>query len=132
MADNGKLGYGTSWTINGTEVIEVIEVTPPNSTADRVEVTHMKSPGKRREYIAGMQGDGTASFSINYKPGSATDIFLRELKASGATASHVIEWEDGTTVTFSGSLLTYEKSVPIDDRMTAAVEIATSGDEVWA
>ncbi len=132
MTVNAALGYDTAWTINGTEVIEVIEVTPPNNTADRVESTHMKSPGRRREYIAGLLGDGTASFSINWMPGSATDIFLRALKDSGATATHVIEWSNGTTVTFDGALLTYEKSVPIDDRMTAAIEIDTSGDEVWA
>lgn len=132
MADNGVIGYGTGITANGSEVIEVIEVTPPNSTADRVEVTHMKSPGRRREYIAGLQGDGTASFAINWKPGSAADVLLRGLKATGETVAWVVTWASGVTCTFSGSILTYEKSVPIDDRMTATLEIATSGDEVWA
>jgi len=137
---DAALGYGTAyrvWDASLTipalvEIGEVINVTPPGGTSDRVDATHMKSPGRRREYIAGLIDSGEASFEINWVPGSATDELLRTLQTSGAIVQHQIEWANGVTVTYDAAITGYEKSVPIDDRMTATITVAPSGEEVWS
>ncbi len=134
-----RIGYGTTyrvWDASLTtpalvEIGEVINVTPPGGTADRVDATHMKSPGRRREYISGLIDSGEASFEINWIPGSPTDVLLRGLLASGAVVEHQIEWANGVSVTFDAALTGFEKSTPIDDRMTATITVAPSGEEVW-
>ncbi|WP_199925140.1 phage tail tube protein [Neorhizobium sp. SOG26] len=66
--------------------------------ADCIDTTHMQSPGRRREYIAGLIDNGEASFEINYIPGSDTDILLRTLMDSGETVQHRITFPNGVTV----------------------------------
>jgi hypothetical protein len=57
---------------------------PEDQIAD-VEATHMLSPGRREEYIAGLIDGGTGDIVMNYVPGSATDVLCRDLVATGAT-----------------------------------------------
>lgn len=133
------IGYGSTYRIwDATlgvpafvDVAEVINITPPGGTSDRVDATHMKSPGRRREYIAGLIDSGEASFEINWVPGGPTDEMLRTLLTSGTIVQHQIEFPNGFTVTYDAAITGYEKTLPIDDRMTATITVAPSGDEVW-
>lgn len=134
------IGYGSTyriWDASLTvpafvEVAEVINITPPGGTSDRVDATHMKSPGRRREYISGLIDSGEASLEINWVPGGPTDEILRGLLTSGAVVQHQIEFPNGVTCTYDASITGFEKTLPIDDRMTATITVAPSGDEVWA
>lgn len=134
-----KIGYGSTYEIWDAslvtpafvEVAEVINITPGEAVADRVDATHMQSPGRRREYISGLIDNGEASFEINWVPGSATDELLRELFASGATVEHRITFPGDVTLTFDASIIGFSKVIPIDDRMTATITIAVSGEETW-
>lgn len=136
---DARIGYGTKYEIWDAslqvpafvEVAEVISVTPGESTTDRVDATHMQSPGRRREYIAGLIDSGTASIEINWIPSNPTDVLLRGLLASGAVVEHRITFNNDVTVTFDAAVTGFSKVIPIDDRMTATVEIAPSGEEVW-
>lgn len=133
------LGYNSSYRIWDdtltvpafVEIGEVFNITPPGGTADRVDATHMKSPGRRREYIAGLVDSGEASFELNLVIGSATDKLIRRLLSSGGIVQHQIEFPNGATVTYDASITGYEKTIPVDDRMTATVTVAPSGDETW-
>ncbi|MDP2358018.1 MAG: phage tail tube protein [Beijerinckiaceae bacterium] len=139
-----SIGYGSTYAIWDAslsvpafvELEEVISITPGEAETDRVEATHMSSPGRRREYVAGLIDSGEASVEINWVPGSDTDLLLRALHASGETAQHRITLPanadgDRVTLTYDAQLLSYNKSLPIDDRMTATVTISVSGEETW-
>lgn len=133
------IGYQTKYSIRATAesssaltpIAEVINVTPGEATADRIDATHMQSPNRRREYISGLIDNGEASFEINWVPGSTTDEFIRDLFESGETRDHQIEFPNGVTVTYEASIIGYSKAVPIDDRMTATITVAVSGAETW-
>jgi predicted secreted protein len=137
---SAAIGYGTKYSVwNATatptpalvEIAEVINVTPGAATADRIDATHMQSPGRRREYIAGLIDTGEASFEINWIPGNATDELLRGLMDSGATVQHKIEFPNGVSVSYDAAIIGYEKEIPVDDRMTATITVAVSGAETW-
>jgi predicted secreted protein len=113
------------------DVAEVINVTPGEATADRIDATHMQSPNRRREYISGLIDSGEASFEINYVPGNATDERLRTLFESGDVVDHRIVFPNGVSVTYEASIIGFSKSIPIDDRMTATITVAVSGAETW-
>jgi predicted secreted protein len=138
MATNAMIGYLSEYAIHDgaspgefDDIGEVFEITPGAETADRVEVTHMQSPDRRREYISGLIDSGEATFQINWVPNNATDVILRDLFESGDVRSHRITFPNGVTVTYDGTILGYEKAVPLDDRMTATITVAVSGEQVW-
>lgn len=128
------IGWGTEFHLHdGTALVElgeITEVTPPNEQTDDVEVTHMKSPGKRREYIGGLIDSGEGTFVMNYVPGSATDALIRAAQTAGDARPYKIVIPDGTgTWEITGTCVVkgYERGVPIDDRMTATLTVRFSG-----
>ncbi len=85
-----RIGWGTGFYIENASgvLVEIDEVTglpEGDETADDVEVTHYKSRGRRKEYIAGLIDAGEGDLVINYVPGSPTDTLLREMHQSGQT-----------------------------------------------
>jgi hypothetical protein len=136
---DAKIGYGTRYEVWDSAasppafvfISEVIGVTPGEAVADRIDATHMMSPNRRREYIAGLIDSGEASFEINWIPGNDTDLLLRDLMDSGEIVEHRITFPGGARVTYDASLLGFAKEIPVDDRMTATITVAVSGDEVW-
>lgn len=133
------LGYDTGYEIWDSTlttpayvpVAEVTAVTPGSATADRVEATHMKSPGRRREYIAGLIDSGEASFEINWVPGGPSDELLRRVFEDGETVKHRITFPNGARVAYDAQITGYEKDVPVDDKMTATITVSVSGAETW-
>lgn len=104
MAETQKarIGWGGEvWLYNGTALAELVEVVNfglPDDTTDEVEVTHLKSPGKRREYISGLIDGGSVDVTLNYRPGSTTEALIRAAAAAGdaRAVKFVIPDEDGT------------------------------------
>lgn len=130
---NALLGYGILYEISDgaggwTEVAEVTDLAPPNQQVEEVEASHLRSPGKTREFIPGWNDPGEASLTINWIPGDGTDTLIRGLKATAARRSHRITWPNGFTWTFSGFIKGFEPASPMDDRMTGVVAIRVTGD----
>lgn len=70
---------------NLVELVEVRDVTFPQDEADEHEVTHLKSPDRRKEFIQGLIDGGEMTATLNYDPGSATDLLLTAAKTTGTT-----------------------------------------------
>ena len=138
---NAMIGYGTIYEIgvdtdtppaSFTEVAEVIGITPPNSQVDDVEATHLRSPNRTREYIAGLVEPGDCSLEINWIPNDTTGQLLLGLKASGERRQHKITWPNGVTWTFTAYVKGFEPGLPTDDRMTATVTCKVAGSLIEA
>lgn len=133
-----SLGYGSVFAVstdNGatfTDLGEVNNITPPSSTIDMVDATHMQSPNSDREFIIGLNDPGEASFDMNFVPGSPSDLLIQEIKAARARIKCRITFPNAVSWTFSGLLMTYEPAVPTDDKMTATVTFKVSGSTVVA
>jgi hypothetical protein len=132
------LGYGSVFQIVDdnspdlfVDMAEVISITPPSASLDQVDVTHMTSPNRNREFISGLNDPGECSFDMNFVPGGTSDdrlFFLLNLPV-GATRSRAcrISFPNGVTWSFSAELTGYEPTVPVDDKMTATVTFKVSG-----
>lgn len=138
-ASQATLGYGSVVQI-ATEaspdvyasIDEVTNVTPPQSTLDQIDVSHMQSPNRRREYISGMTDSGDFVCEGNFVPGSATDDRLFELlnlpTGQSRRRSLRCSFPNGSTWTFDGELTGYEIAVPFDDKMTFTATWKVTGD----
>ncbi|MBK4216134.1 hypothetical protein JJJ17_09370 [Paracoccus caeni] len=132
MAD-GMIGYGSTVRIGRgatptfTELALIGDLDLPDEQIDEVEVTHMKSPGRRRQFIAGLIDSGELTIPMNYIPNSPSDVLCRELKASGEDVIvEITITEGGTPEQFVGFVNGYNRSAPIDDKMTAEVTFRLS------
>jgi hypothetical protein len=136
---NASLGYGGVIEISTgdspdvlTTMQEVTNITPPSSTLDQIDVSHMQSPNRRREYISGMTDGGEFSFEMNFVPGAATDDFLFAILTTPVGVSrrrHLrLSFPNGVTWFFDGELTGYEMSMPFDDKMSATATFKVTGD----
>ena len=81
-------GWGSGFFMGLTpataiEVAEVTKIPFAEEKADTWEKTHFKSPGRRKEYGAGMIEPGEDTLEINYIPGSPTDLLMATAHNSG-------------------------------------------------
>lgn len=67
---------------NLSELVEVRMFRPGNATAERVQTTHLKSPGRRHQYTKGMIDSGEAEITINARRGSDTYTLLKAAQAA--------------------------------------------------
>jgi hypothetical protein len=94
----GKLYLSTDNTeANLALLAEVRSVGFPQESTDEVEVTHLNSPNRHKEYIQGLIDSGEFNATLNYDPGSATDLLLTDAKDTGTTrkARIVVPDNDG-------------------------------------
>lgn len=133
-----NIGYGSTVEVEDSSsppqfvsLGEVTDITPPSSTVDQVDVTHMLSPNRRREFIDGLIDPGECSFTINYVPGSDGDNVLLGILNTPVGESRVrgvrITYPNGVIDTFDANLQSYEPTIPTDDKMTAAVSFRVTG-----
>ena len=125
---DSKLEVSTNAGSTYTEIAEAYNISPPSREIAEVEVTHMQTPDRTREYIPGLTDSGSASCEMNYIPGSAVDLLLETLRVNATVALWRITYANGAVETFSGSVQTYERDAPTDDRMTATLAIKVSGN----
>lgn len=82
----GKLYVSTDNTeANLALIAEVRECGFPQDEVEESEATHLTSPGRRREFVAGLIDGGEFTATMNYIPGSASDLLLTDAKALGTT-----------------------------------------------
>ena len=133
MTTNAAIGYGTVLEIalasaptSFTYIREMFNATPPSDTDETVDVTHMQSPNRTREFVPGLTDGGEASFELNHVPGSETDTFLRSIKGLAIIAR--LTFANGVRIIFNCSRQSYETSVPNEDKMTATLTLKVSGE----
>lgn len=136
MTTEAQIGWGAEFHLEATaggtltQLGEITGISLPNPQTAEVEATHFGSPNRRREYISGLIEDGEGSFEMNFVPGSATDTLIRAAQADGESRGYMIVIPDGTgTWEVTGECIVrgYERSVPIDDRMTATLTVRFTG-----
>ncbi len=91
-----KTGWGGEFHFTNnsaalTELVEVRGFTLPNGETEQLDATHLKSPNRRREKVAGMIDDGDLVVRLAYVPGSATDLLIMQAFTEGDTRPYAAE-----------------------------------------
>lgn len=132
----GKFFLGTANTeASLVEMAEVRECGFPQDETDEAEATHLKSPGRRKEFVAGLIDGGEFTVTFNYVPGSATDLAMTDAKETGTTRKIriVIPDETGTgtadwNIVTSGFVKKYAPdNMAPGDIITATATIRVTG-----
>ncbi len=131
------IGYGTEIGIGDggdpesfTNVAEIIDITPPQYSADAVDVTTNDSTNRYREFIPGLRNGGTVTFTAVFTP-SSSDSLITAFETTAA-ANYRITFSNATTCTFGAVVTGYSASVPLGDRMEATFTLQVSGQPTWA
>jgi hypothetical protein len=116
-----------------TELVEVRSFSLPSDEADEHEVTHLKSPNRRKEFISGLIDAGEVTAQLNYVPGGATDLMLTDAAEDGDTRAvrFIIPDQTGTAVwqvTTSGFVRRYSPdNVEPNAPITATLVLRITG-----
>ncbi|WP_320178122.1 phage tail tube protein [Roseovarius pacificus] len=95
------IGYGDEleWSTDGgdtwTEVKELVTCDVPTHSVDKHERTHMKSPGRTKEYTPGLRDVNDVSFSFNFSSVDYEALFTLETAGTVAMWRHTLSLNDG-------------------------------------
>jgi hypothetical protein len=141
MADDQLAGIGWGgefWLSDGAatpvlkELVQVKSFTLPQDEVEQVETSHLKSPGRRREYAPGMIEGGEFEVVLNFRAGSDTDQLLAEALVEGGNREFkavipergIPVWDIEGECIIAG----YDRGeVNIDDAMEATVTCKITG-----
>lgn len=135
MTTAARIGMGATVSLDnasGTLTLlgEPISITLPNPQVADVEATHFASPNRRREYISGLIEDGEVTFGFNYVPGGPVDVLVMAAIEDGVARTMEVVIPNGANgykFSFETIVKGWERSIPIDDRMTATLTARVTG-----
>lgn len=131
-AQQSYISVGDSDSPNSyTEIAEVKNIGGPNESADEIEVTHLRSPGSYREFLASFKDGGEIPCVANYIPANATHASgasgLRGLFASGDVRGWKITLADGTLLYFDGWVKALGTPIQVGNAVELNFTIRVSG-----
>lgn len=138
MATNASIGYGSKYAIYDddtaefVELGEVVSIEGGSDDTDLVDVTHMQSPDRRREYIGGLIDGGEITVELNFVANDFTHKLLREQQIAGTPSEHKVTFPRGETLTVEAIVTSVSWNDPIDDKMSLSFTAKKSGAETWA
>lgn len=92
---------------------------------ERIEATHLESPGRRREFVDGFYEDADFEVEMNRIPGSATEELILAVKGEqGAFAARIVEY-DGDTLVATHNFDVQTIGYTVSDLEADQVKIAT-------
>ena len=126
MSDDTMTAFST--------VAELRTLPFPQLQGDRIDVTTHDSPGFVRQFVSGLDDIPAQTFEINWLPGNAThDETTGLLSLQRSKAQRVFKVTLPTAVsppkvfTFTGQVLQFNPTVPIDNVMQVQIQLQPSG-----
>lgn len=120
-------------------------------TREQIETTCLSSD--TRTYVSGLGTPGTASFTINADPNSASHVRLHQLYLAGNDLTFAVGWSDGVTapttvansagafefvlpatrtwIEFDGFINSFPFSFAQNTVVTSTIGVQVSGSPVW-
>jgi hypothetical protein len=138
--DKAFIGYGTTFErgsgspLGYDEIARVSEITPPGVSRDAVDVTHLKSADRYKEFISGMRDGGEVTFTIIYNPEETTHALLEGDLADDELHPYRVKFPNDLAHAwdFNGFITGFKPAAPMADKVTAAVTVRISGKPTFA
>ncbi|RRH71995.1 phage tail tube protein [Falsigemmobacter faecalis] len=126
-----SIGFNSKFGIKGAGdtyvmVAEVVSISVPNMSRETIDVTHLGSDDKTKEFIAGLKETGEAVITINFVP-MVADVLVTAFEAE--EGDYRILFPSGTTaLDFHGIPTEYAIGELVkDDKMSATFTVKASG-----
>ncbi len=112
------------------ELAEVVSIGGPAETSEELDVTHLRSPGRYREFIASYKDGGELPMELNFVPGSTSQAALLDEFDDQPTKRRRIFYPDGTTDTFHAYLKGRAKGASVGTKLSLNVTLRIVGPVV--
>ena len=109
-----------------TQVKGLTSLTALDGQASQIDISDSDSTA--REYLMGLQDNGSLSADFNWLPDDPGQLLMRAAKASRDIQDFRIVFSDLGEATFKGFVLGAPISGAVDDKMTSSMSILVSGD----
>lgn len=137
MASSGKFAHGSTFSIGGTAVGDLTNISLPDRTRDSIELTDHDSDGDR-EFTGGLRDGGSVTLEGRLAMGTSGDTGQTAIEtnynADGGdeVAAMVITLPDNggataTTYTFNGFVTAINGELPMDDAGSYSVTVKVAG-----
>jgi predicted secreted protein len=111
-----------------TAIAEVQSVEFTGSKVDLADVTHTKSPNRRREYIGTLIDSGELAFTANYIPGDTSQGTLQSVMDAAAPRNwEVVLPSSLGTLAFAGVITSIDKNLSFDKEAKLSVKVKITG-----
>ena len=123
-------GAGTSPETYTGEIAEVFSIGGPKPDSEEIDVTHLRSPARTREYIQSFLMPGEVPMVLNWIPSDATQDEVTGIVAdylSGAIHSYRVTYPDGSTDTFNAYVKSYEHPAVTGQKLSLNVTLRVTG-----
>lgn len=140
-ATNALSAYNTLLKIGdggGPEVFttigEIFNIDGPELIQELIDATHMESPGRNREKIAGLRDTGPCTFDINWIPDNAVHAgFITDYEAGTLRNFEMILPDTaGTKWEFSAFITSHKPTAGVEDKLMSSVVLTVSGKPTLA
>jgi len=134
----GSIGHGSTLTVGGNTVGKIETIALGGITKDTIDVTHMASTGKYREFEAGLIDAGEVTLTTNAPIDFASDTtnyysdLKTEIEKTSSTSSWVLTFPNSANISFSGWVTSFSINDPVGDKITTEVTIKISGKPTFA
>lgn len=126
------IGNGASPEVYSLEITEVTSIGGPNETSEELQATHLRSPGRRHEYIQSYLDTEDLPLEMNVVSGDASQLQLRSDYLAGTTRSYRLNYPDGSTDTFDAFVKGVSRNFAVGEVLRFTVTLRVSGDVVHA
>lgn len=125
----GISGYGTTLDGASTGVIGMINrINVAGAQIDLIDVSTANSPGKWKQFIAGMKDAREIQIELVYHK-SNMSVLLAAF--GGANEEWTITFPDGSTLVSQGFINGLGTSIPFNDKITQSVTLKLSGPSTF-
>ena len=123
--------FGTSISINATDIGQVQDIDGPNLSTDTDEITNHSSPDGVEEFIATIKRTGEISFPVVFDPQNASQISVLTAWENKTLDAYVITFPDGSTWGFDAYVIGFANTAPVAGHLSADVTLRPSGAPVF-
>ena len=128
----GIHGHGSTLSIGGTTVGNIITIAGPDETRDPIDISTMDSTAKWREFIPGMIDAGEATIDLNFDGTTVAALLHAQLTATAQSIIITTSDVDTATFTANGFITALGHAIPFDDKITQSVTIKFTGAGTFA
>jgi len=113
-----------------TEIGEITDINHEDAGVNEIDSTHLQSTAK--EYLVGLEDNGTYSLSVNYLFDDTGQQALRAAKTARTKQSFRATYSDDSTMTFDAYVKTFSgPAAAVEGKLNGTVTLKISGSIVY-